>query len=123
MKTFKIKAALPGTPKGFTLIEILIAMAIFSIGILSVASLLMSSMHNNTNANFVTEATMLARAKMEELKLNPEADDEETIGIYTLRWESNPSDPALLREISVSVEWYRGGRNRSVVLKTQHKGL
>lgn len=54
--------------KGFTLIEVLIATAIFAIGILAVASLQFWTVKNNTNGNITTMATMLARQKMEEIK-------------------------------------------------------
>ena len=54
--------------KGFTIIEGLIAMAIFSIGILGLASLVVSSMNNTSQGNKITEAVMLAEAQMELLK-------------------------------------------------------
>jgi len=40
---------------GFTLIEVLIAMAIFSIGILAVGAMQLSSTHSNTGARIQTE--------------------------------------------------------------------
>jgi type IV pilus modification protein PilV len=68
MKTFKWKPVFPGANQGFSLIEVLIAMAIFSIGILAVGTLILSTIRNNTNSNILTQATMLARAKIEEKK-------------------------------------------------------
>jgi type IV pilus assembly protein PilV len=53
---------------GFTLIEILIAIAIFAIGILAIASVQIWNVKNNTTGNITTMATMLARQKMEEIK-------------------------------------------------------
>ena len=73
MKTFKWKPVLPGANQGFTLIEVLIAMAIFSIGILAVGTLILSTTRNNTNGNILTQATMLARAKIEEKKREADA--------------------------------------------------
>jgi len=53
--------------QGFTLIEILIAITIFSIGILAVAVMQVSSIKGNSFANGLTEAVTLAQDKMEEL--------------------------------------------------------
>ena len=56
------------TDKGFTLIEVLIAIGIFAIGILAIATLQLGTVKNNTTGNVTTMATMLARQKMEEIK-------------------------------------------------------
>lgn len=52
---------------GFTLIEVVIALAIFSIGILAVFSLHISSIGGNAVARGVTENVTAAAAKVEEL--------------------------------------------------------
>ena len=53
--------------KGFTLIETLIALAIFSIGILAVASLQVSASLQSRNSSEITEASAIASNRMEEL--------------------------------------------------------
>ena len=53
---------------GFTLIEVMIAIAIFSIGILAVAGMQLWNVKNNTTGNITTLATLLARDQMEQLK-------------------------------------------------------
>jgi len=53
--------------KGFTLIEILIAMSIFAIGFLAVASLQISAGKNNRTATEITAAVNLASDQMERL--------------------------------------------------------
>ncbi|MCM2283409.1 MAG: prepilin-type N-terminal cleavage/methylation domain-containing protein [Desulfobacula sp.] len=50
---------------GFTLIEILIAMAIFSIGILGVATMQISSVNGNANARKHLEASAFAQGLIE----------------------------------------------------------
>jgi len=133
MKERKWKAVLPGADRAFTLIEVLVAMAIFSIGILAVGTLILSTAHNNTSGNVLTEATMLARAKIEEKKraadagaLSAGTETETNIdrqgnpgGIYTRECDiSNiPAVPNAL-EIKVTVSWNRQGMSRSVVLRT-----
>ena len=57
--------------KGMTLIEVVISMAIFSIGFLAIAGLVVATTRNNTTGNMLTEASMLARARMEYLKALP----------------------------------------------------
>ncbi|MFA6012488.1 MAG: prepilin-type N-terminal cleavage/methylation domain-containing protein [Desulfobacteraceae bacterium] len=56
---------------GFTLIEILIAILIFSIGILAVSSLQLNSIKGNTHANSFTIAGSTASNHSENLKALP----------------------------------------------------
>lgn len=57
--------------KGFSLIEVLIALAIFSIGILAVTSLQVSASLQSRNSSEITEASAIASNQMEELMLRP----------------------------------------------------
>jgi len=57
--------------RGFTLIEVLIAMAIFSIGILGVGTMQLRSTGGNTNARIGTEASVWAQDRVETLMLLP----------------------------------------------------
>lgn len=57
---------------GFTLIEVLIAMAIFTIGILSMYSMQITSMKGNVTANRVTESAEMTSDYVEQiLSQNP----------------------------------------------------
>jgi type IV pilus assembly protein PilV len=53
--------------QGFTLIEILIAITVFAIGILAVGKMQIAAIQGNSRANHLTEAVTLAQSKMEEL--------------------------------------------------------
>lgn len=53
--------------KGFSMVEVLIAIAIFSIGILAVNSLQLSSIGSGSNARRITDATYFAAEQMERL--------------------------------------------------------
>jgi Tfp pilus assembly protein PilV len=140
MKYMDLKGIGFKNTKGYMMIEALICIAIFAVGFLAVATLVFSATRNNTNGNLLTQANMLAREKMEELKSTPDIttlpDDAELEfsdgpwdgsgnpgGIYTRTWTiqdalgSNTS-----REIQVTVNWAWRGRNRSVVLSTLTKG-
>ena len=121
---------------GFTLIEVLIAIGVFSIGILAVASMQYWNTHNNTTSNIMTQATMLARAQIEQLKSvsdvttlangqDPSLIDEngDPGGIFEREWTvTNPMGGNTSRRIQVTVNWNRRGQNRSVVLTSITRG-
>ncbi len=54
---------------GFTLIEVLIGMTVFAIGILGVAAMQLSAMKGNSYASHLTEASTITQNKIEELIL------------------------------------------------------
>ena len=54
--------------KGFTLIEVLVAMVILSVGLLGTAALITGIINSNKLSNRITNATTLAQDKMEEIK-------------------------------------------------------
>lgn len=110
--------------------EALIAIAIFSVGFMAVATLVFSSSRNNINGNILTQANMFAREKMEELKsktdlteLDTPAAPETVGGIFKRTWSaSDPLTFGTSREIQVTVSWVSKGQNRSVVMKTITRG-
>ena len=92
--------------QGFTLIEVLMALAIFSIGILAVGSMQLKSTGGSTNARILTEASIWGQDRVEtlmscsytdpNLDLGNEAGGTEhtaTGGSYDIMWEvwDNPS--------------------------------
>ena len=137
MQTDNQKNHICGRSNGFTLIEVLIALAIFSIGILAVASMQLWNVKNNTTGNITTLATLLARAQMEQLKNvadvttlasgadpnNPIDENGNAGGIFTRSWVvTNPLGGGATRQIQVTVSWTKGGPNRSVVLTSITRG-
>lgn len=56
-----------GTESGFTLVEVLIAVAILAGGILAMAAMQLTAVGGNSYASDVTQATTLARQQMETL--------------------------------------------------------
>jgi type IV pilus assembly protein PilV len=127
----------PAGNKGFTLIEVLITIAIFAIGVLAVASMQYWSVRNTATGNIMTQAANLARAQMETLKNvpvvttlvngadpnNPIDADGKPGGIFTRKWViTNPLGTSVTRQIDVTVAWRRHGQNRSVVLTSISRG-
>ncbi len=116
--------------KGFTLIEVLIVMAIFSIGILAVAAMQVTSTKGNASARRITEATALAENQIENLMqlsydhadLNPANNPlhESTQSPYTINWNVTEIDLDTdgtndSKTVNVAVNWsYGGDRNVSI---------
>lgn len=83
--------------RGFTLLEVMIALAIFAVGILAVSAMQINSINQNAGARMQTEATTLATDAMERLlalpydhsqldadvTLNPHI---QVVGAYTVQW-------------------------------------
>lgn len=53
--------------KGFTLVELLIALTIFAIGLLAVAGMQITAIKTNSSANTLTGATAFAEGVLEEV--------------------------------------------------------
>ena len=64
-----------GTEKGFTLLEVMVALGILSVGILAVASMQAAAIRFNSSAGDITEAVALAGEQMEKLIALPYNDD------------------------------------------------
>lgn len=105
--------------KGFTLIEVLIALGIFAIGMLAVASLQVSANLKSRKASEVTQASAIASDQMEELMaLNFDHEDldptkshpSKTVGKYEIEWTVSYSDlnadgDSDAKTIELSVKW------------------
>lgn len=57
--------------KGFSLVEVVVALAIFAFGLLAVASMQLSSVTGNFNARTASESVSLAQEKVTELFSRP----------------------------------------------------
>jgi prepilin-type N-terminal cleavage/methylation domain-containing protein len=77
-----VKPSIWKTNRGFTLIEVMIGMVIFAIGILSVAAMQTSATRGNTTANRTTRAFTWCSDRMEFLKSLPFTDARLVAGNY-----------------------------------------
>ncbi len=99
---------------GFTLIEIMIAIAVIAIGIFGVMSLMITVMKGNTLSERVTTATTIAQNKMEDFKM---MDYDNVVSVnesnttdydieYYLEADVVPDTPATdTKTITVDVYW------------------
>lgn len=115
---------------GFNLLEILIALTIFSIGLLALAAMQVSAINGNALARTHTEASMLAVDRAERLLLLSYDDDdlkesgnpyEVVDGEYTITWNVTDTDLDSdgdddIKNINVTVTWtYKTMEKRSVL--------
>jgi len=98
--------------RGFTLIEVLIAMAIFSIGILAIGSMQVTSINSNARARMHTEGYTWVGDRIERLTTLSYDDDDLTAGdhgpvaegTYAISWNVQDDTPlAGTKEITVAV--------------------
>lgn len=98
---------------GFTLIEVLIAITIFAVGLLAVAALQTSAVKMNSTAGKLTHLSTLAMDQIEKLSTLPyssadlDPDDnphQEIMGDYTVSWNVTDDNPVEnVKNITVEV--------------------
>jgi prepilin-type N-terminal cleavage/methylation domain-containing protein len=125
------------TEFGFTIIEVLIGISIFAIGMMAVASMQYYTVRNTTLGNLTSQANMLANQRMEEIKtmsfdnidalaspvVENNLDDEgHPGGIYNRTTTIDPAPGALgsyARDITVQVQWNAAhGGDRTVEINS-----
>jgi type IV pilus assembly protein PilV len=119
---------------GFTLLEILLAITIFSIGLLAVAAMQVSAIHGNKLGNEWTQATTLAQQQMEVLKsgdittaaytpgtYGPFAVAGVGGGIFNRSWTIVANTTFSVRA-TVTVSWNQAGVSHSVSLTSLTRG-
>ena len=101
-------------PAGFTLIEVVIAMAIFAIGFLAIANMQIGSINRNASARWATEAGHWAQDQAERL-MNLEYNDANLAlgnhppaprvegGVYRITWNVQDNAGAVARTKLVTV--------------------
>jgi len=85
---------------GFTLIEVLIAVTIFAVGLLAIAAMQTSAIRMNSTGNRLTEVSTLGIDKFEQLMSQPYSQlvtgaDPVTPDGYTVSWVVQPNFQAM----------------------------
>lgn len=100
----------PVKTKGFTLIEVLIALVILSVALLALAGLMAQTTKNNSFGGRITEAATFAQDKLEELKATswiviiPGSDKMSSNGMdFARNWTVATSGN--LKTIAITINW------------------
>ncbi len=107
---------------GFTIIEVLIAMIIFAVGILGIGKMLVVSINGNDVAGKYTEGSVFGTSEIENIMVT--AYDDATLadgtngtvtqGIYTINWTITDSNPIPnVKNINMIVTWNVKGQAKS----------
>ena len=102
--------------KGFTLLEVMIALAILSLSLIALLSLRNSSIRLVEHSDRITTATLLAKAKMEDLprpvQVGESEGEFEGEAYKGYKWKRIVSPPpfgfAFIKEVVVVVKWDEG---------------
>ncbi len=110
---------------GFTLLEVMIALAILSLVAVAFLRAQGSSVHLVDESVQISLATLLAKEKMAELESNGFPEPGKTSGdggedFSSYHWEQvvSPTDIVNLRKAVVRILWMEGTRERSLELTT-----
>lgn len=119
---------------GFTLVEVIVALAILSAGLGLLLGLISNSLRQTASAERMAEASSLAQFLMEEvgtvLPIRPEARDGQYPNGYRWHLKVQPYDsareseerPVGLYRISAEIEWEQGAERRFYALTTLRLG-
>ena len=118
------------TNKGFTLVEVLVAMAVFSVALLQLGSMQIAASQVSSAAGRLTRATALAQDKIEQLQALPyndaTLDDSTPVGQttphtepnppqgYTITWNVDADTPvAGVKTINLNIAWNNRGKPKT----------
>jgi general secretion pathway protein I len=112
-------------PRGFTLVEILAALIIFSVAVVAIIQSLGTAVAFQADLAMRQRATMLARNVMEEIRYtgdlregDEEGDYEDTDAGYHWRTDIAETDTPDLYDVKVTISWNQGRNAHDVELST-----
>jgi type IV pilus assembly protein PilV len=128
------------TEKGFTLVEVLTAIVVFSLALLGLEKMHIAAIQVNAVASRLTQASTLAQDRVERLMAMPYNDpmlaDTTATGIftsytdpnppqgYTIRWEVDSDVPsANIKTINIFVTWKNLQASKTFSLSMQKSNL
>lgn len=109
---------------GFLMVEVLIAVVIITVALVSVAGMYIQSTKAGIQATDYTMAASLAQDRMERLKAGQTITNNEVVSIggvgYTITFQNTPTalDADKLFLIQVTVQWVERGQSQNIVITT-----
>lgn len=91
--------------RGFTLLELLIALVILAIGLLGLAGLHVSAMHGNVSGFKISTASAVAQQRIEELKALDPASPALTAGVHPDNCPGPPPNDCTVQGITYDREY------------------
>jgi type IV pilus assembly protein PilV len=113
--------------EGFTLIEIMIALVVMSIGLTALAAVQISAIQGNAFSKRMTTAVSIADEKMEQIKSNLYAEivsesssqiTQSNLNFTRQVTVTNNSPLTNTKTINVTVSWSEGSKSHSVPITT-----
>jgi prepilin-type N-terminal cleavage/methylation domain-containing protein len=102
--------------RGFTVIELLVAVAIFAALAAGLAQTLVHAQQIRATSARWMRATQLAEERLERLRAGDRSEDAAPIGEFTRTWRAEPAaGPPGLERIDVEVVWEDRGPQRFVL--------
>ena len=125
-KQHTVLAKIKSNKQGFTLLEIIIALSILSIGLLGLASLQLTAIRGKAFAEDFSKEEILAASRMRSLLALPYTDADLTAGSHTdpsppsgyeVTWQVSDNDPVKsTKTIVLTVTWADHGIKKSVAM-------
>jgi type IV pilus assembly protein PilV len=99
--------------KGFTLIEVMVALVILAIALLALAGLMLTTTRNNSFGGHMTEAATFAQDKLEQLRAAPWtgiiAGADTVLGStgisYSRNWLTKDTPDGTQRWVTITINW------------------
>ena len=120
--------------RGFTLIEVIVALAVLSIGLVVIIELFSGGLRSGRMSAEYTRAINFARFRMEEISTNAAIDEGTEQGRFDdhYRWQTQvkrvpflPGDknsgfisPVELYQVRINILWQSGSRERSISIES-----
>jgi prepilin-type N-terminal cleavage/methylation domain-containing protein len=114
--------------RGFTLIEILVALVITVLGLMAISAMYVANAQGTSYARHATEASVLAEDQLELMLTTPTANltggfdqvDEHGVAVtsggftrvWSVAWDGN------LARIAITITWREGDSDRELVFRT-----
>jgi type IV pilus assembly protein PilV len=126
-KQIPVLAGTKSNNHGFTLLELLVVVSVFSIGLLALASLQLTTIRAEAPASDKSEGSILAETYMGKLLVLPYSDSALSAGThrlpktpdgYAVMWQVSEHHPVKnTKTIDLKVTWTEGGKKKAVAMR------